>query len=291
MNEVLIATAFEDKVRIYWLNSTNLVEEARIKHNLWPTSCAIIGRVMSVTAIMASMLKKDDEKIITHINGGGAAGTVLVEAKGNGDVKGFVAKSDYYEKYENGKLAVGKGVGVNGYLSVTKDIGLKDSFTGKVKLVSGEIGEDFAYYFTVSEQIPSAVSVGVLIDTDNSVKAAGCLLVQVLPGCDDFIIDELEYKFSNLKHVSTLITDGLSGEDIIFNMFEDARILDRKKVRFKCDCSKERFDSALLTLDYNDLSEILVEDGKAEIRCEFCNTYYDFSKEDLQDILRRKEIV
>lgn len=291
MSEVLITTAFDDKVRVYWINSTDLIEEARIKHDLWPTSCAALGRVMSVTAIMGSMLKKDDERIITHINGGGILGTIITESKGNGDIKGFVAKSDYYETYENGKLAVGKGVGVNGYLSVSKDLGLKDSFTGKVKLVSGEIGEDFAYYFTISEQIPSAVSVGVLIDTDNSVKAAGCLLVQVLPGCDDYIIDEIEYKFSNLKHVSSMITEGMSGEDIIFGIFENARILDRKQVRFHCDCCKEKFDVALETLDEKDLKEIIEEDGKAEIRCEFCNTYYNFSKDELINILRRKTSV
>lgn len=289
MNELLIATALDDKVRIYVLNSTELVERTRLQHDLWPTASATLGRVESISAIMASMLKGDYEKIVTQINGGGPIGTVLVEAKGNGDVRGFVGNNEVYLKYnDTNKLAVGLAVGTDGYLTVSRDLGLKDSFTGKVALQTGEIGEDFAYYFALSEQTPSVVSVGVLVDVDYSIKAAGGLLIQLMPDHDEQTIQKVEEVTKTLKPISTLIDEGLSNEEIVNGLFDDVSILGKKEVRWNCDCSKYRFKGALTTLAINDLKEMIDEDHGAHIKCEFCNTEYNFSEEELRSILEFK---
>ena len=238
MNEVLIGTALDDKVRIYCLNSTNLVEKTRLLHDLWPTASAALGRVESVVAIMASLLKGDDEKIVVSINGGGPIGTILVEAKGNGDIRGFVSNNEVYLKYDNSdKLAVGLAVGTDGYLSVSRNMGLKESFTSKVKLQTGEIGDDFAYYFAVSEQTLSVVSVGVLVDVDYSIKAAGGLLIQLLPNHTEETIIQVEELLKRLKPISSLIDEGYSSEEIMNDLFDDVKILGKKEIRWNCDCS------------------------------------------------------
>lgn len=289
MNEVLIGTALDDKVRIYCLNSTNLVEKTRLLHDLWPTASAALGRVESVVAIMASLLKGDDEKIVVSINGGGPIGTILVEAKGNGDIRGFVSNNEVYLKYDNSdKLAVGLAVGTDGYLSVSRNMGLKESFTSKVKLQTGEIGDDFAYYFAVSEQTLSVVSVGVLVEVDYSIKAAGGLLIQLLPNHTEETIIQVEELLKRLKPISSLIDGGYSSEEIMNDLFDDVRILGKKEIRWNCDCSKERFRAALSTLDVNDLKEMIKEDHGAHIKCEFCNSEYEFNEDDLKNIVEFK---
>lgn len=290
MSEIIVGTAFQDMVRIYCLDSTDIVEAARIQHDLWPTASAALGRVLGITAIMGSMLKSDDEKIIVNINGGGPLGTVMAEAKGNGDVKGFVGDNEVYLKYEStGKLAVGLAVGKNGYLKVSKDLGLKDSFTGTSALQTGEIGDDFAYYFVVSEQIPSIVSLGVLVDVDNSIKAAGGLLIQAMPDCSEEVIVQLEETAKNLKPISGLIDEGLNAIEVIHQYFPDAKIYERKQVRLKCDCNRDRFKGALTTLSVKDLEEMIDEDHGAEVKCEYCNKIYNFSEEELKNIVRFKQ--
>ena len=289
MNEVLIGTALDDKVRIYCLNSTNLVEKTRLLHDLWPTASAALGRVESVVAIMASLLKGDDEKIVVSINGGGPIGTILVEAKGNGDIRGFVSNNEVYLKYDNSdKLAVGLAVGTDGYLSVSRNMGLKESFTSKVKLQTGEIGDDFAYYFAVSEQTLSVVSVGVLVEVDYSIKAAGGLLIQLLPNHTEETIVQVEELLKRLKPISSLIDEGYSSEEIMNDLFDDVKILGKKEIRWNCDCSKERFRAALSTLDVNDLKEMIKEDHGAHIKCEFCNSEYEFNEDDLKNIVEFK---
>jgi molecular chaperone Hsp33 len=289
MNEVLIGTALDDKVRIYCLNSTNLVEKTRLLHDLWPTASAALGRVESVVAIMASLLKGDDEKIVVSINGGGPIGTILVEAKGNGDIRGFVSNNEVYLKYDNSdKLAVGLAVGTDGYLSVSRNMGLKESFTSKVKLQTGEIGDDFAYYFAVSEQTLSVVSVGVLVEVDYSIKAAGGLLIQLLPNHTEETIIQVEELLKRLKPISSLIDEGYSSEEIMNDLFDDVKILGKKEIRWNCDCSKERFRAALSTLDVNDLKEMIKEDHGAHIKCEFCNSEYEFNEDDLKNIVEFK---
>ena len=210
-NNVIVATALNEHARIYLLNSKEMVEEARKLHNLYPTSCAALGRTMSVTALMGLMQKDESEVVTTTINGGGPIGTIMCVAINTGEVKGFCSNPQFYETYPNShKLAVGVGVGTSGSLKVTKNLKLKQAYTSEVALQTGEIGDDFAYYFSVSEQVPTIVSVGVLVDTDYSVKSAGAMIIELLPNHTEEDIVYLE----NLK--LTPISSVLENNDNLY---------------------------------------------------------------------------
>lgn len=287
MNDILVkAIALNGKVRIYATRTTNLCEQARLQHDLWPTSQAALGRIMSIGVIMAGMLKNDDDKIMIQINGNGPIGTCMVECKRNGDVKGFVGDNEIYLKYnDNNKLAVGLAVGTDGYLKVTRSMGMKVDFTGQVALQTGEIGDDFAYYFTVSEQTPSAVSVGVLVNTDYSCLAAGGLLIQIMPDATETDIEQVEKVVASLQPISSLIRDGQTPQEILKGLFDDVEILEEHPVQWHCDCSKDRFKAALTTLKESDLEEMISEDHGCQVKCEYCNKTYDFSEDELKFIL------
>ena len=279
-SNILMAVARNRRVRILMAETTKLCEDARLTHDLYPTSNAAMGRVLSIAALMGAMLKRADEKVTIEINGGGPIGTILVEARGDGNLKGFVGDNTIYMKYNsNNKLAVGLAVGTDGYIKVAKNMGLKNIFTSQIELQTGEIGEDFAYYFTVSEQIPSLVSVGVLVDTDYSTKSAGAIIIEMLPGHTDEDIEYVENAAKKLKPVSEMMMEN-TPDEILNMLFEDAEILERREVRFHCDCSKERFMGALLTLNKNDLEEVM-KDDMIELKCEYCNTFYHISKDEL----------
>ena len=276
-------------VRILACTTTNLCEAARKQHDLWPTSAAALGRVMSVAAILGGMLKSEKEKVTVQINGGGAIGTIMADANHKGEVRGFVGDPHQYLKYnDSNKLAVGLVVGNQGYLKVIKDMGLKDQFAGQVELVSGEIGDDFAYYFTVSEQTPSAVSVGVLVDTDYSIKSAGAIILQIMPDALEEDIAACEKAVAALRPVSELVAEGKNAEDLVHECFADAEILSSSDLAWHCDCSKDRFKAALTTLDRKDLEDMLKEDHGCEVRCQYCNTTYQFDEHDLNVILEFK---
>lgn len=288
-NKLIKALALNDHVRIYGVDCTKLVEDTRLQHDLWPTSCATLGRIEAVACMMASMLKNGDEKITININGNGPIGTCLVVASKNGDVKGFVGNNEICMQYnDSGKLAVGLAVGTDGYLSVTRNLGLKENFTGKVKLVSGEIGDDFAYYFSVSEQTPSIVSVGVLVDSDNSVKCAGGLLIQLMPDASEADIEACEALVKTLKPISNLLDSGLTIEQIVRSLFNDVEIVEESFVRWHCDCSKERFMAGISTLHEDEIQAMIAEDHGCEVKCEYCNKIYQFSEEELKSILEFK---
>lgn len=276
-------------VRILACTTTELCETARKQHDLWPTSAAALGRVMSVAAILGGMLKSEKEKVTVQINGGGAIGTIMADANAQGEIRGFVGDPHQYLVYnDSDKLAVGLVVGNQGYLKVIKDMGLKDQFAGQVALQSGEIGDDFAYYFTVSEQTPSAVSVGVLVDTDYSIKSAGAIIIQLMPDALEEDIVACEKAVAQLRPVSELVAEGMSAEDLIHACFEDAEILSEQKLSWHCDCSKDRFKAALTTLERKDLEEMLKEDHGCEVKCQYCNTAYQFDEHDLNVILEFK---
>ncbi|MEG0177576.1 Hsp33 family molecular chaperone HslO [Anaerorhabdus sp.] len=287
MKDILVkAIALNGKVRMYAARTTELCEQARIQHDLWPTSQAALGRVMSIGAIMAGMLKNEDDKIMIQINGHGSLGTCMVECNSKGDVKGFVGDNQIYLKYnENNKLAVGLAVGTDGYLKVTKSMGMKVDFTGQVALQSGEIGDDFAYYFTVSEQTPSAVSVGVLVNTDYSCLAAGGLLIQIMPDATEEDIEQVEKVVASLQPISTLINEGQTPQEILRALFVDTEILEESPLQWRCDCNKDRFKAALTTLDAKDIQEMIDEDHGCQVKCEYCNKTYDFSEDELKFIL------
>ncbi len=290
MDEILIAEAMHGQVRIHAAETTQLVEDARIAHQMYPTSCAALGRLLTGAALLASDLKKEDEKIVAAVNGHGPAGTLIAQARGNGDVRGLIGDpAIYISDPETGKLDVGKAVGKNGYLTITRDMGLKDPFTGTVKLVSGEIGDDLVYYLAMSEQINSAVSVGVLVNiADYSVRVAGGLIFQLLPNVTEETIEAVEKIVSEMKPVSVYLDQGMSPEEIIRELFADAVILDRRSVRWHCGCSYEHYRDALAVLKKEDLQE-MIDDGKgAEIVCQYCHSKYVFTTEDLKEILERQ---
>ena len=283
MKNAIIATALNEHCRIYILNSKQVVQEACKLHNLFPTSCAALGRSLSVSAIMGLMQKEENEAVTTTINGGGPIGTILCVAKSNGEVKGFCSNPEFYETYPNThKLAVGIGVGTDGYLKVTKNLHLKQQYTSEVQLQTGEIGDDYAYYFSVSEQVPSIVSVGVLVDTDYSVKSAGAMIIELLPNHSEEDIVYLENL--NLKPISSVLSENDSLEDYLNSLFTDLNILEYREVKYHCDCSRERFMRNLLTLPKKDLEEIAM-DETIEIKCEFCDKVYKFDKSDIETIL------
>lgn len=279
----IIATVLNEHARIYLLNSKDIVETARKYHDLYPTSCAALGRTLSVTSLMGLMQKDENEAVSVIINGNGPIGTIMCVSDCLGHVKGFCSDPHFYDIYEDShKLAVGKGVGVDGYLKVIKDLKLKQSYSSQVELVSGEIGQDFAYYFSVSEQRPTIVSVGVLVDKDYSVKSAGALIIELLPGHSEEDIVYLESL--DLKPISGVLETNDNLEEYIHMLFKDAKILDTRTIEYYCDCSKERFMRNLLTLPKKDI-EVLKEDGSIEIKCEFCDKVYRLEKEDIDVVM------
>lgn len=278
--------------RIFACDTTKLSETARELHDLWPTAAAALSRTMSVGVIMGVMLKGDSEHLNIEINGGGPIGKIFVDARSNGTIRGYVGDPHVQYTYnDTGKLAVGVAVGKEGTLSVIRGMDKKSSFTGSVPLVSGEIGEDFAYYFTASEQVPSVVSVGCLVSEENKVIASGGLIVQMLPDATEEDIVFVESVIKTLRPVSDMIHSGMSVHDIVQLFGKDIEILEEKEVSFDCGCSKERMANALYTLTNKDRTEMIAESDGCEIVCQFCNTKYDFSGDELQqmndDVLKR----
>ncbi len=292
MKDYLVkALACEERVRVYICSSTHLVEKARQNFDLWPTSAAALGRTLSIGSIMGSMLKSEKEQLTIRINGGGPIGTILVDAYQDGHVRGFVSDPHIMLQYnDTGKLAVGTAVGTNGYLEVIKDLHMKENWSGTVALQSGEIGDDFAYYFTASEQTPSAVSVGVLVNTDNSIMAAGGLLIQMLPDATEEDIVKVEGIVSNMKHISTLLQENDSLEDILHSLFDDVKVLSTQDIEFRCHCEKATMKRVLTTLSKEERKQIIEEDHGCEITCNFCGEKYYFTEEELIDLERFLEL-
>jgi len=274
--------ARNSRVRVLACDTTELTNYAQERHQLWPVASAALGRTMSVGCMMGSMLKSDNEKITIQINGGGPIGTIMVDAYANGNVRGFVADPEVHFVYnDTGKLAVGVAVGNNGYLKVIKDLSLKQPWIGQVELQTGEIGEDFSYYFTVSEQTPSAVSVGVLVDPDNHVIASGGLIIQMLPEALEEDIIYIEEKLKTFPPVSTLISEGKSPLEMIELIFDDFQLLEQRNLKFECNCSRDRCLKVLSTLQLDDLKQMIDEDHKCDMYCEFCSTTYHFDEDEL----------
>ena len=279
------AYAFDQTVRIYAANTTNICKTAQTNFNMWPTSCAALGRVLTISAIM-SCTYKSNEHLTIKVIGDVPIGQITVEAT-DGNVRGFVHNPGVYLSYNNGKLNVKDGVG-NGYIEVIKDLNLRQPFSSTCELISGEIAEDFTYYFAKSEQIPSSVGLGVLFDTNSVVKAAGGFLIQIMPGCKEETISKLENKLANLKSCSSMIDEGYTPEEIINEITDgDYEILETRKLDYYCPCSKERFTKSLMSLGEEEIENIINEDHKASITCNFCNKKYEFNENELNDILKQ----
>ncbi|QPC47995.1 Hsp33 family molecular chaperone HslO [Mangrovibacillus cuniculi] len=284
---IVKALAYDGQIRAYAASTTEAVSEAQRRHYTWPTASAALGRSMTAGVIMGSMLK-GDHKLTVKVEGGGPIGAIIVDADAHGHVRGYVTHPlTHVELNEHGKLDVRGVVGTNGYLSVVKDIGLRDNFTGQVPIVSGELGDDFTYYFAVSEQVPSSVGVGVLVNPDNSILAAGGFIIQVLPGTTDETISKIEEHISTMEPVSKLIERGLTPEEILETILgkENVKFLETQPVTFRCTCSKERFGNAIISLGSEEIQEIIDTEGQAEAQCHFCNEKYVFIKEELEELL------
>lgn len=288
MKDYLVkALAYDGMVRAYGVCATEVVAEAQRRHDTWNTSSAALGRALVGGLLLGATLKGED-KLTVKIQGDGPAGAIVVDSNGHGEVKGYI-KNPHLSLPLNaqGKIDVRGAVGTNGMLTVIKDLGLKEPFSGQTPIVSGELGEDFTYYLAVSEQIPSAVGLSVLVDTDDSIKTAGGFMIQIMPGADEKIIDTIEAALKNMPRVSTLLDKGQSPEDILQNLLPETKldILETMPVNFKCDCSKEKFAEAIIALGAEEIQGILDEDHGAEAVCAFCGNKYEYSEAELQELL------
>lgn len=288
MNDYLVkATVHNGLVRAYAITATETIEEARKRHDTWATTTAALGRTMTIATMMGAMLK-DEQKITVKVEGGGPIGAIIVDSNAKGEVRGYVTNPHVdFELNKFGKLDVARAVGVTGHLSVVKDLGLKDHFTGQVPLVTGEISEDFTYYFAHSEQIPSAVGAGVLINPDHSVEATGGFIIQVMPGATDDFITELEQQIAEFPAISQLVAEGATPEEILQSLFKkyQVNIHEKLPVHFRCQCSLDRIKQAISGLGEDEIKKMIEEDGGAEATCHFCNKVYNLSAPDLENML------
>ena len=285
---IVRATAADNQLRAFAIYSRNLVEEARQRHNTSPVATAALGRMLSAAAMMGVMMKGDDDILTIKLEGDGPLGGVMVTADSKAGVKGYVGNPDVMlPPNSKGKLDVGGAVG-RGMLTVIKDIGMKEPYSGSCEIVSGEIAEDLTYYFASSEQVASAVALGVLMEHDNTVKQAGGLIIQVMPFAEDSLIDRLEEKINNMESITSMLEKGMTPEDILNEVLGEfgLDINEKTPASFRCNCSKERVEKALISIGKKELKEMIEEGKPIELKCHFCNTGYDFSVDELKKILK-----
>ncbi|GAV15931.1 MULTISPECIES: Hsp33 family molecular chaperone HslO [Paenibacillus] len=277
-------TGLGGKVRIFAARTTNLVNELQRRHGTYPTATAALGRTVTAAAMMGAMLK-GEEKLTVQVKGDGPIGQVVADANARGEIRGYVTHPQVHlASNAEGKLDVAGAVGRSGFIHITKDLGLKEPYRGSSPIISGELGEDFTYYFATSEQTPSAVGLGVLVDTDNSVLHAGGFIIQLLPGLSDEEITEIEQSLSTLPPVTALLDQGMELDELVTWIVKDVHIMDRMSLVFQCQCSRERVESTLISLGQEELRAIINEDHKAEVVCHFCNEAYAFNRDDLEKL-------
>lgn len=286
---IVRATAADHQIRAFAVTARELVEYARKAHNTSPVATAALGRLLSAGAMMGVMMKGEKDILTLQIKADGPLQGVTVTADSQGRVKGYVGNPDVcIPANARGKLDVAGAVG-NGILSVIKDMGLKEPYVGQTALQTGEIAEDLTYYFATSEQVPSSVGLGVLMNRDNTVKQAGGFILQLMPFAEEKVISALEEKIAQVSSVTALLDQGLSPEGVLEQLLGDLglEINDTVPASFYCNCSKERVEKALISIGKKDLKE-MIEDGKeVELNCHFCNTNYTFTVEELKEIYRR----
>ena len=290
MSDIIVrGTNIEGTLRVYCAITTELVNRAREIHDCYPVASAALGRTITGAALMGvSSLKNETDSETVQIKGDGEIGSIIAVSDAMGHVRGYV-ENPYIERPLNskGKIDVGGAVG-RGYLSVIKDMGLKEPYIGQVPLVSGEIAEDLTSYYAISEQIPSCVALGVLVDTDLSVAAAGGFMIQLMPGATDEDADKLTEIINSLDSVTNMIKSGMSAEDMFFRITEGfSMLMDNKPIipEYRCTCSKERMERALISIGKDELKKLIEEDGQAELSCRFCDNKYMFNKKELTELL------
>lgn len=287
MSYILRGASSDASIRIFVADTTSMVEKAREFHNTSPVASAALGRTLTATSMMGLMMKGDDDKLTLSIKGDGPLGGIVCVSDSKGMVKGYVHNplTEVPLRFDK-KLDVGAAVGSTGLLTVIKDLGMKQPYTGQYQLVSGEIAEDITAYFAYSEQQPSAVSLGVLVDTDYTIKASGGFIVQLLPHASSESVDILEKNLETIPSITNMLTNNMDAEQIMNRVLDglDPKVMEKIQVDYKCDCSRERLKEALQSIGKKEVSSIIEEDGKAELTCHFCNSVYLFSKTDLEEI-------
>ena len=285
---IVRGTAASDAVRAFAITSREMVEEARVRHNTSPVVTAALGRMLSAGSMMGVTLKGENDLVTLQIQGSGPMKGITVTSNSKGEVKGFpnVAVVDLPPK--NGKLDVGGAIDL-GILRVIKDMGLKEPYVGTVELQTGEIAEDLTYYFAVSEQVPSSVGLGVLMNKDNTVNCAGGFIIQLMPFTPEEVIAQLEENLKNLPTVTDMLSSGKTPEEMLETVLAglDLEIMEKYPVCYKCDCSRQRVIKSLASLGKEDMDEIIADGKPVEVKCQFCNEAYEFTIDELKSFRRK----
>lgn len=290
-DKLVRGNSMDGAIRIFAAVTTDLVNEAQRIHNTYPVATAALGRLLTGAALMgAAGLKNETDSMTVQIRGEGEIENLVAVTDCNSRVRGYIS-NPYVDRPLNGKgkLDVGGAIG-GGYLSVVRDLGMKEPYAGQIPLVSGEIAEDLTYYYAKSEQIPTSIALGVLVDTDNTAIAAGGFMIQLMPGATDEMAEILENILNDLPPVTTMIKDGMSAEDILFRVTEGfSMVCENNAVtpEYKCNCSKERMEKALISIGKKELEDIIEEQGEAELTCRFCDNKYTFNKQELTELLKK----
>ena len=285
---IVRATAAGQQLRAFAITSRNITEKARSIHNTSPVATAALGRLLTAASMMGSMMKGEKDVLTLQIECGGPIGGLMVTSGSDGNVKGYVNNPGILlPPNPQGKLDVAGALGP-GFLNVIRDTGLKEPYNGQTHLVSGEIAEDLTYYYATSEQVPSSVGLGVLMDKDNTVKQAGGFIIQVMPDADDEVIDRLEKSINSITSVTDMLENGMGPEDILEYIIKDGsvEILEKIPVQYYCNCSKDRVSRVISSLGRSGLQEMIEEGSPVEVNCHFCNSHYVFDMEDLKKLIR-----
>lgn len=291
MNDYLIKAIDKTKnLRLLTITAKDLVSEAQKRHDTWSASSAVLGRTLVGSLLLAGAELTDDEELTVRLLGDGPVGPTIVTATADLTVRGYLRNPHIaLPPKKNGHIDVAKAVG-KGFLEITKDLGLKQPYTGEVPIVSGEIATDLAYYLTKSEQIPSAVGLSVFVNPNNTIGASGGFMLEKLPGASDELITQTIKRIQALPALSSLFLDGMTPEDLAHKILgDDCKILEKDPVAFKCNCSRERYADILETLKTSELESMINKDHGAELTCTFCGNKYHYSEQDLKDILQKKK--
>ena len=289
---ILRGNSIDGGIRVFVAITTDMVNHAQMIHHTFPVATAALGRTLTIASIIGAGLKNETDTTTIQFKGDGPLGSIVAVTDSNAHVRGYVVNPFVdLPLNKKGKLDVGGAVG-KGYLNVIRDLGMKEPYAGQVPIVTGEIAEDLTYYFARSEQIPTAIGLGVLVNPDNSVKAAGGFMLQLMPEATEEVAAELEEKVRTLEPITTMIEKGMSAEDIFFHITDGfSMLMDNNGIepKYECKCSKERMEKALISIGREELESIIKEQGEAELTCQFCDNKYKFSREELEILLKESK--
>lgn len=287
---IVRATAAEGQIRAFAATTRQIVETAREHHNTSPVATAALGRLLTAGTMMGSMMKNDTDMLTLQIRGDGPIGGITVTADSHANVKGYVNNPDVMLPPKNGKLDVGGAVGI-GLIQVIKDMGLKEPYVGQTILVTSEIAEDLTYYFANSEQVPSSVGLGVLMEKDNTVRCAGGFIIQLMPFAKEDTISRLEENLKNVTSVTALLDKGNTPEQLLLILLGNmgVEIMDTVPAKFYCNCTKERVEKAVASIGKKDIQEMIDDGENIEVKCHFCNTAYEYTVDELKQIIKRSK--